>query len=106
KLKPYPSPCKPGDRTPFDLYRYAGKGSSSWGSPDLDMPWDQWLKKCREQKPKLMAECQAYMANCYDFSARAIPGATMSGGKPIMSGPVARLPKELGSWEDLTQLAP
>src|SRR5262249_1265477 len=92
KLKPYP-PGKPGDRTPFDLSRYAGKGNNSWGSPTLHMSWDEWLKMCREQKPKLMAECRAYMQKCYDFTGKAIQGAKMSGGKPIMAGPVARLPK-------------
>ncbi len=26
KLTPYPKPCREGDRTPFDLYRYGGAG--------------------------------------------------------------------------------
>src|SRR6266704_608129 len=30
KLKPYP-PGGPGVRTPLDLWRYAGRGDSSWG---------------------------------------------------------------------------
>ena len=30
RLKEYP-PGGPGDRTPFDLWRYAGRGRSSWG---------------------------------------------------------------------------
>src|SRR5262245_6651447 len=33
-LKPYP-PGGPGDRTPLDLWRYAGRGENSWGSPVL-----------------------------------------------------------------------
>src|SRR5438128_719308 len=32
KLLKYP-PGGPGVPTPFDLYRYAGKGENSWGSP-------------------------------------------------------------------------
>src|SRR5262249_50634318 len=106
KLKPYPAPCKPGDRTPFDLYRYAGRGPSSWGAPTLHTTWDKWLEHCKEQKPKLMAECRAYMAKLYDFHGRYIPGAKMSGGKPIMAGPVARLPKEFSSWEELARVSP
>jgi cytochrome c peroxidase len=105
RLKTYP-PGKPGDRTPFDLWRYAGRGASSWGSPTLDMPWDDWVAMCKKQKPKLMAECKAYMDSRYDFHGKAIHGATMSGGKPIMLGPVARLPKAVRSWEDLDKLSP
>src|SRR5262245_39246759 len=41
KLLPYP-PGGPGVRTPFDIWRYAGKGVSSWGSPDLGMPFAEW----------------------------------------------------------------
>jgi cytochrome c peroxidase len=105
KLKPYP-PAKCGDPTPLDLYRYAGRGASSWSPPTLDVSWDQWVQHCRELKPKVMAACREYMAKCYDFNGKAIPGAKMSGGKPIMAGPVARLPKEFSSWEELAKLSP
>lgn len=105
KLKPYP-PARPGDRTPFDLWRYAGRGPSSWGSPDLHMPWNEWLEMCRKQKPVLMKECQAYMDGRYDFHGRPITGAKMSGGKPIMLGPVARLPKGIAYYEELASLTP
>jgi hypothetical protein len=40
KLLPYP-PGGKGVRTPFDLWRYAGAGESSFGTPTLPMPWDQ-----------------------------------------------------------------
>jgi cytochrome c peroxidase len=105
KLKPYPS-ASCGDRTPFDLWRYAGRDKSSWSSPTLPMSWDEWAKKCQTQKPKLMADCRAYMKRRYDFHGKAIPGARMSGGKPVMRGPVARLPKGIGSWEELASLSP
>jgi hypothetical protein len=105
KLKPYPA-GRAGSRTPFDLYRYAGRGSNSWKSPTLDMPWDEWLAMCQKQKPKLMEECKAYMDGCYDFHGRAIAGAKMSGGKPVMLGPVARLPRGFASYEELAKLSP
>lgn len=105
KLQPYPAD-KPGARTPFDLWRYAGRGANSWSSPTLDMPWDDWVKMCREQKPKLMSECQAYMSSRFNFAGLALPGAKMSGGKPIMAGPVTRLPWGIESWEDLARLSP
>jgi cytochrome c peroxidase len=105
KLKPYP-PGKPGDRTPLDLYRYAGRGDCSWGSPNLPMSWDEWVKMCHTQKPKLMAEVHAYMESRYQFSGSPLPGARMSGGKPIMMGPVARLPKGIATFEQLSQMTP
>ncbi|MBI3467161.1 MAG: cytochrome C [Planctomycetes bacterium] len=104
-LKPYP-PGGPGDRTPLDLWRYAGRGENSWGSPNLPMPWDQWVKKCTEQKPKLMADVNAYMASRFDFSGEPIAGATMSGGKAVMKGPVTRLPQDVKSYEELAETTP
>ena len=105
KLPPYP-PGAEGDRTPLDLYRYAGRGASSWGSPNLRMPFAEWLEMHRKQKPILMAEVEAYMAARYDFTPRPRSGATMSGGKAIMDGPVARLPKGVASYEALAALGP
>jgi cytochrome c peroxidase len=105
KLKPYP-PAKCGDPTPLDLYRYAGRAGSSFSPPTLPVSWDEWVKHCRELKPKVMAECRAYMNRRYHFSGKPIPGAKMSGGKAIMMGPVARLPKGIDSWEELAKLAP
>lgn len=104
KLLPYP-PGGPGMRTPFDLWRYAGAGESSFGSAILPMPWDQWVAFHREQKPKLMADVRSYMTGRYDFSGAAIPGVRMSGGKAIMKGPVARLPKGTASFEELAKLS-
>jgi cytochrome c peroxidase len=105
RLPEYP-PAKKGERTPFDLWRYAGRGDSSFGSPVLPMPFEEWLEFHREQKPKLMADVRAYMESRYDFSGRAVPGAAMSGGKPIMDGPVARLGGGIRSFEELAGMAP
>lgn len=104
KLLPYP-PHAPGMRTPFDLWRYGGRGESSWKAPVLGMPWEKWVEMCVTQKPKLMAEVTAYMNSRYHFSGEAIPGTYMSGGKPIMKGPVARLPENIQSYEQLAELS-
>lgn len=104
-LPPYPG-GPPGTRTPFDLWRYAGRGESSWGSPELPMPWDDWLKLHARQKPQLMADVATYMASRFDFHGESIPGATASGGKPIMAGPVARLPEGIAAFERLGKLPP
>lgn len=106
KLMPYPAPCMEGMRTPLEIWRYAGRGPSSWGSPKLRMPWAEWVEMHARQKPKLMKDVLAYMSRRYDFSMKAIPGVTMSGGKPIMAGPVARLPKDVASFEELAAMTP
>ena len=106
KLKPYPQPCLEGMRTPLDLWLYGGRGPSSWGSSRLRMPWKDWVALHAKQKPKLMADVRAYMKRRFDFSDKTMPGAKMSGGKPIMAGPVARLPKGVGSWEALAKMSP
>ena len=103
ELQIYPTITK-GMRTPFDLWRYYGRGRSSFGSPVLPMRFDQWLDFHRKQKPKLMADVRAYMNRRYDFHERTIPGQYMSGGKPIMRGPVARLPAGIESFEQLADL--
>ena len=105
KLPAYPK-ARPGDTTPLDLWRYAGKNGGSWGSPDLPMSWDDWAKLHREQKPRRMAEVHSYMNNRFAFTGEAIPGARMSGGKPIMQGPVAKLPARIASFEDLAKHSP
>lgn len=99
ELQVYPTITK-GMRTPFDLWRYYGRGRSSFGSPILPMRFDQWLDFHRKQKPQLMADVEAYMNARFDFSETPIPGQFMSGGKPVMLGPVARLPEGI-TYEQL-----
>ena len=105
KLLKYP-PGGPGDRTPLDLWRYAGRGANSWGSPNLPVPWPLWVEQLKKQKPALMADVKAYMATRYDFSGQAIAGVAMTGGKPIMKGPVARLSGGMINFEALAALSP
>lgn len=105
KLKLYPT-INMGMRTPFDLWAYYGRGVSSYQSPALPMRWEQWVNFHQKQKPELMADVHRYMNGRFDFSGEAIPGRWMSGGKPIMKGPVARLPDGAKSFENLGSLSP
>ena len=105
ELTLYPT-IKKGMRTPFDLWRYYGRGVSSFTSPILPMRWDQWLEFHRKQKPKLMKDVMNYMAGRFDFHGRAIPGQFMSGGKPIMQGPVAKLEGGVQTYEELAAMSP
>lgn len=105
KLLPYPNTTA-GARTPFDLYRYAGRGKSSWGLSHLDMPFEEWLEQQAKQKPQLMKECREYMDSRFDFHGKSIPGVMMSGGwKGVPAGPVARLPEGVDSWEAFNELS-
>ncbi len=106
ELKLYPA-IEKGMRTPFDLWRYYGRGPSSFTSPVLPMRFEQWLEFHRKQKPKLMSDVWKYMESRFEFSGEAIPGQTMSGGrKPIMQGPVAVVPNGISTFEALTELTP
>ena len=105
-LLPYPDLQK-GDATPLDLWRYAGKGKSSFGTPSLPMAFEEWVKMNKERKPRLMKRVDEYMASRYDFSGNTIDGVMMSGKrKPVMAGPIARLEKDIPSFEDLAKLSP
>jgi len=101
----YPTLAK-GMRTPFDLWRYYGRGVSSFSSPILPMRFDQWLEFHRKQKPSLMRDVRAYMAERFDFSGKVLPDTEMSGGKGVMAGPVARLSSSVASYEALAELTP
>ena len=86
RLEPYPDVTK-GDRTPFDIWRYAGRGKSSYTTTELPMPWEEWLEMNTSRKPELMKEVRSYMNSRFDFSGEAIPGVMMSGGrKAVMAG--------------------
>lgn len=80
RLLPYPQ-LKDGERTPFDLWKYAGRDESSWNSPKLPMPWDEWVQFHRNQKPKLMTDVREYMNSRFDMNGRVIPNVKMSGGE-------------------------
>ncbi len=104
-LLPYP-PGGKGVRTPFDLWRYAGRGDSSWTSPTLPMSWNEWVEFHERQKPELMKDVREYMNSRYDFHGRVIPGVKMSGGrKGVPLGPVARLPEGIDSFGQLAALS-
>ncbi|MCD8535328.1 MAG: hypothetical protein LR011_11310 [Verrucomicrobia bacterium] len=105
-LKLYPA-LEKGMRTPFDLWRYYGKGSSTFSSPILPMRFEQWLEFHEKQKPQLMKDVRAYMGGRFDFSGKVLTHQWMSGGrKPVMAGPIARLPEEIPTFEDLAAMSP
>ena len=97
---------KKGERTPFDLWRYAGKGKSSFMNPNLPMEWEEWLAYNKDRKPSFMKEVDEYMASRFDFNGQVYDGVLMSGGrKSVMKGPISRLPKGVESYEALAKMS-
>ncbi len=103
-LKPYPR-LKPGDLPPQELYRYGGKGHTSFASVDDVENFEEFYRRCSEMKPKVMAERRKYMERRYDFTGKVTSEVTMTRGKPIPVGPVVRLPQGISSWEELAALS-
>lgn len=105
ELLPYPKVAK-GDRTEFDIWRYAGRSGSSFGSPTLPGTWEEWVDMNVNRKPDLMRDVDEYMASRFKFSGEQIEGAVMSGGrKGIMRGPIAKL-QSVESYEALSEMQP
>jgi len=104
-LLPIPN-VKKGERTPFELWKYAGKGKTSFMNPSLPMEWNEWVEFHAKQKPKLMADVKDYMNSRFNFNKEVYKDKFMSGGqKPIMMGPVSRLPQGISSYEALAELS-
>jgi cytochrome c peroxidase len=103
-LIPYESWGK-GDRTPFDIWRYAGKNGSSFGSPKLPGTFEEWKKMNMDRKDGFMKDIDEYMASRFNFSGKTIEGVKMSGGrKAVMDGPIAIVPKGK-AFKDLSKMA-
>jgi len=105
ELKAFPW-LRPGDITPTDLYRYGGPGASSFASVDEVGDFSEFFQRLSEQKPRVMARWKEYLELRYNFTGATDPAATMSRSKPLPVGPVVRLPKGVGSWEELADLSP
>ncbi|NND78239.1 MAG: hypothetical protein HKN39_08660, partial [Flavobacteriales bacterium] len=104
-LKDYPKAGK-GDRTPFDIWKYAGKNGSTFGAPFLPGTWEEWKSMNMDRKDGFMREVDEYMASRFDFNGEEIEGVLMSGlRKPVMKGPIARLPENI-SYSDLSNMTP
>ena len=103
-LKDYPAAGK-GDRTPFEIWKYAGKNGSSYGSPKLPGSWEEWRKKNLDRKPGFMKDIDEYMASRFDFNGSVIDGVMMSGNrKAVMKGPIAIVPNSM-SFQELAELS-
>lgn len=103
-LKKFPK-VSAGEETPFDLWLYGGKGESSFSSPELPMPWENWVSMNESRKASFMKKVDKYMASRYDFSNVPIEGVWQSGRrKQVMKGPIARLPEGIDNYDGFNDL--
>jgi cytochrome c peroxidase len=105
-LKPYP-PAAPGVPNPAGgLFQFGGGSSSSFGGPDLGMPFGEWMAKMAKQRPAIDQAAHALLEARYRLDCATDPKVTMSRGKPLPLGPTARLPAGAKSWEEYAARSP
>jgi len=98
-LKPYPS-APPGAPNPGGgLFQFGGSARSSFGGPDLGVPFADWKAAMQRQQPMVDAAARAELESRFRLDCASDPQVTMSRGKPLPVGPTARLPKGFDSWE-------
>jgi hypothetical protein len=103
-LQPCPD-LKPGDICPQDLCVFGGRGRSSLSSIDDVRDFDEFCRTCTERKARVMEERNAYMLRRYHLTGAVTDEVTMTRGKPLPVGPVARLPEGVKNWEELAILS-
>jgi cytochrome c peroxidase len=95
---------RPGDIPPQDLSVFGGRGKTSFASVDDVASFDEFMRRCSEQKLRVMEERLKYMAQRYEFTGAVTRDVTMTRGKPLPVGPVVRLPAGFQTWEELAEL--
>jgi cytochrome c peroxidase len=105
-LDPYPDHPPGAPNPPRDLRLFGGRGPTSFGSPDLDMPFAEFKRRMERQRPEVDRRARHVLESRFDLTCRTRPGVVMSRGKPQPIGPAARLPKGVASWEEYAALAP
>jgi cytochrome c peroxidase len=65
----------------------------------------QAIARMSADKPRVMQQHLALLAQRYDLSDRPVPGVTMSRGKPVQGGVRVKLPPGL-TWETLAAMTP
>ena len=105
-LKPYPDAPAGAPNPPEPLYRYGGRGKTSYAPPTLNEPFASWKARMEKQRPAVDAAAKKALEARFDLACRATKGVTMSRAKPQPIGPTARLPKGAATWEAYAALTP
>jgi cytochrome c peroxidase len=105
-LKPYPNAPPGTPNPPGGLPQFGGSGATSFGGPDLSLPFAEFRSRMEKQRPSVDKAARAILEARFDLTCKAAKGVTMSRGKAQPIGPAARLPKGVKSWEDYAALSP
>ena len=105
-LKPYPAAPPGRPNPPGGLPQFGGSGTTSFGSPDLGIPFAEWKSRMEKQRRDVDAAARRELEARYRLECRTDPGAVMSRGKPLAVGPAARLPRGVETFEAYAALAP
>jgi len=77
-LKPYPA-APPGTPNPAGgLSQFGGGSPTSFGRPELGMPFAEWRRKMEAQRPAVDRAAQEALAARFRLDCRTDPKATMS----------------------------
>lgn len=79
---------------------------SSYSPVVMGKTFEQIHKDYTDLKPKVMKQQLQLLERRYDLRNRASSAVTMSRGKQIQTGVRTRLPDGVGSWDELTRIAP
>jgi hypothetical protein len=98
-------PAPPGTPNPAGgVAQFGGGGATSFGSPDLGIPFAQFVSTMKAQRPAIDATAHATLEVRYKLACVTDEHLTMSRGKKQPLGPAARLPSGVASWEALAAL--
>ncbi|MBX3155553.1 MAG: cytochrome B6 [Deltaproteobacteria bacterium] len=89
-------------RTPSPAKSAAGASSYM---PVVTAPFDDIYRRLSAEKPDVMRRQRELLQARYDLGDRAVPGATMSRGKPVQGGVRVRLPDGV-TWQQLAHMTP
>ncbi len=80
--------------------------ATSYSPVVLDKSFDELKRDYTSLKPRVMRQHQQLLEARYDLRDRGASDVTMSRGKNVQVGVRTRLPRGIGSWDELAQLTP
>ena len=78
---------------PGGLWRYGGSGADSYASPSLPVPFAEWAAQLKRDRPAVDRAARLELESRYDLNCNA-------------TGPIAKLPPPVKSWEEYASLRP
>jgi cytochrome c peroxidase len=79
---------------------------SSYMPVVIEESFDSVKDRMTKAKPAIMNRQEDLLQSRYDLSNQPATGVEMSRGKPVQGGIRVKLPKGVGSWEELADLSP